>query len=397
MSTETGVVCVVTIHGVGFQQAPGPPDGPGLPARPGYADLLHQNLAIELGDRLSDDPDKQPYQEAPTAPIYVASDWRVGPGREEQSREAGLARLGRWRGTPYRDGIDTSEAPLVEDGAEVAHVALVYTGLEESKHDLAALIQTAALGLFAIGRYATAAAIAGTIHRGVATLWRRSRSGGAGGVSLRVRSDAKRTVAGPVRPMPKGSWDSILLQIEDDVGAYVVRNERRELVRGFVLEALLRLLWRDDVRAVVVNAHSQGTVVAYDVVRQLADARLDKVHALVTAGSPLRKYATVLSWGREIGRIRGVGTWLNVHDPRDPVADPLTRPPSGRRAADDPSPPGCLFWWRDPVTGAGEASAVQDVQVDNLQNSPPGALRSHNYWDNQAEFVPRLAALVADA
>lgn len=396
MSTETRVVCIVTIHGVGFQQAPGPPDGPGLPARPGYADLLHQNLAAELEGRLSDDPDKQWYQEVPTAPIYVASSWRK-PDLDRQSREAGLARLGQWRGTPYRDGIDTTSAPLVKEGADVAHVALVYTGLEESKHDVAALVQTAALGLFAIRRYATAAAIAGTVYRDVAALWTRSGKGADGGVSLRVRSDANQAVAAPLRPTPRESQNSILLQVEDDVGAYVVRNERRELVRGFVEEALLRLVWRDDVRAVIVNAHSQGTVVAYDVLRELRDARLDKVRALITAGSPLRKYATTLSWGREVGRIHDIGTWLNVHDPRDPVADPLTRPPRGRRAADDPSPPGSLFWWLDPLTGAGKASTVQDVPVDNGMNSPPGALQAHNYWDNRTEFVPRLAAVVAGA
>jgi hypothetical protein len=32
--------------------------------------------------------------------------------------------------------------------------------------------------------------------------------------------------------------------------------------------------------------------------------------------------------------------------------------------------------------------------VDNVTNSPEGPLRTHNYWDNEAEFVAGLANVV---
>jgi hypothetical protein len=46
-----GSVCVVTVHGIGFQQPP--KDG-----QPGYADALHEHLRKPLGDRLGDDPER---------------------------------------------------------------------------------------------------------------------------------------------------------------------------------------------------------------------------------------------------------------------------------------------------------------------------------------------------
>lgn len=397
MSSD-GIVCLVTIHGIGFQQPPGEAES-GQPDRPGYADLLHQYLAAALTDqasgrRLSDDPDRQRYQHGPTVPIYVESNWPPVPGRSKQVRETGLERLGTW--SPNRDRIITSpKARLVSDGAEIAHVALVYTGLEESKPDLLALVQAASLGLRSIGRYDSMVAIVRTVVRDVSAMFRKGSGGAAGAVSLQVRSDPTGPVAPAIANIPRNSQESILLQIEDDVGAYVSRNQRRELVRGFVEEALLRLLLRDDVRTVVVNAHSQGTVVAYDVLRQLPGAALDKVGAFITAGSPLRKYATALSWGSEVGRIQEIETWLNFYDERDVVADKLQRPARGRRQADDPAPPGALFWWRNPVTGVGEIARVEDEEVHNLRNSPPGSLQAHDYWDNQVEFVPKLAKVLS--
>jgi hypothetical protein len=50
-SPADGTICLVTIHGIGFQRAP---DDHGSD---GYADLLHEHLNGALGaDLLSDDP-----------------------------------------------------------------------------------------------------------------------------------------------------------------------------------------------------------------------------------------------------------------------------------------------------------------------------------------------------
>jgi hypothetical protein len=54
-----------------------------------------------------------------------------------------------------------------------------------------------------------------------------------------------------------------------DVAAYVARNDLRERVRGFVELALLKLLDRPDIGALVINAHSQGTIICWDVLCRL--------------------------------------------------------------------------------------------------------------------------------
>jgi hypothetical protein len=125
---------------------------------------------------------------------------------------------------------------------------------------------------------------------------------------------------------PGGSLLGTVMTLEDDVVAYVCRNDLRESVKAFIREAVRRLVARPDVRAVVLNAHSQGTVASYDALQQSSPQVTPQVHALVTAGSPLRKYADLFSWGGDVGATASVGRWLNFWDPKDPVADPLDQP-----------------------------------------------------------------------
>jgi hypothetical protein len=114
-----------------------------------------------------------------------------------------------------------------------------------------------------------------------------------------------------------------LLQIEDDVCAYVCRNDLRERIRSFVRAALLRIVAREDVARVVVNSHSNGTVIGFDTLRNFPAPGLAKVETFLTAGSPLRKYAELFTWGFEVGNLRLINNWANYFDPHDPVADPL--------------------------------------------------------------------------
>ncbi|HZU16687.1 MAG TPA: hypothetical protein VFD01_08855 [Candidatus Dormibacteraeota bacterium] len=366
-----GLCCLLTVHGVGFQQAP----GPGVP---GYADALHLALAERLGPWLSDDPRRAPHQIGPTVPVYVTSQWPP----EDGSPEAGLARLGRLRA---RGRIETEGAELARPGARIAHVALVYAGLAGRGPDLPSLLETAELALPSIGRYATLRGISRLIFQDAAALLHPGEPSATS--SLRVRRDSP-------RPTGEGSA-SILRQIEDDVGAYVIRNDVRERVRGFVREALLRLLLRPDVSRVVVNAHSQGTVVAFDVLRTIEPDRTVKLGALVTAGSPLRKFVVLLGWGSEVGSIRLLPRWLNFWDPDDPIADPLSPPRSWRRGEPLPQTSG-LFQALDPDTGRLAPMAVQDLAVDNRGHVAATALRVHDYWDNREQFVAPLADLLME-
>lgn len=91
--------CVVTVHGIGFQQPP-------TNGSPGYADALHELLRKALRDRLGDDPERP----APSGPVYVSSEWDGSPAQ-------GLDRLDKGR-------------PLVNEEGRIAHVALVYSPSE---------------------------------------------------------------------------------------------------------------------------------------------------------------------------------------------------------------------------------------------------------------------------
>src|SRR5438477_9903730 len=56
----TQKLCILTVHGIGFQQPP-------TASAAGYADLLHENLREALGDRLGSDPQRKP---APYGPVF---------------------------------------------------------------------------------------------------------------------------------------------------------------------------------------------------------------------------------------------------------------------------------------------------------------------------------------
>jgi hypothetical protein len=185
---------------------------------------------------------------------------------------------------------------------------------------------------------------------------------------------------------------AILRQLENDVAAYICHNEMREQVRSFVLDALLRLAYREDVAGIIINAHSNGTVVALDVLRSLPPFAAKKIRAFITAGSPLRKYATLFTWGEHMATVPMIETWKNFWDERDPVADPLkpsidwlrgTKPTKKQLTG--------LFRSVDPETGNVTNLIIEDIPVDNLKYSKGGGMQAHNYWDNQHDFIKPLA------
>lgn len=391
-------VCVVTIHGVGFQQPPH--DG-----ITGYADGLHGHLARALdaaGVRLGDDPVRG------HGPVYVRS---AKPGTRDT--EWGLSRLGRWNA----DGsaVDIADAPLTAGDDPVAHVAVVYSSLEGIGPRLLSGGATLAEAGLRLGRYAS---FPGAIRLAVSDAWALLRPpataavppqaprGEAPPASLRPRDDIAHGRPRPPKPQPSGrpgqqesqrgaGLPGIVRTLEEDVVAYVARDDLREPVRAFMAEVLRRVAARPDVASVVVNAHSQGTVVAFDVLRNCPPA--SRVRALVTAGSPLRKYVDLFSWGSDAGEI-GTMKWLNFWDARDPVADPLD-PPADWRAGDapgrDPGRVGLL--WTTGEAGTQEPVDIRDLRVDNLRHSSAAGLRAHDYWGNAVEVIPALGQVVESA
>jgi hypothetical protein len=190
----------------------------------------------------------------------------------------------------------------------------------------------------------------------------------------------------------------VLRTVEDDVAAYVARNEHRERVRMFLRDATSRLLGRADVAGIIVNGHSNGTVMAFDLISALSPPSARGVRWLITSGCPLRKYSDTLDWGRDAGNLRLMsGGWSNFWDPLDPVADPLGPPANWKRGEPIPEAGGPgMFVIHDPDTGVESPAPVTDVQVDNVRDSKGGGLRAHNYWDNPV-FCFAAADLMRDA
>lgn len=401
----TGSVCLVTVHGIGFQQPP--EDG-----RPGYADGLHENLRDVLGDELGDDPNRR-------GPVYVTS--QVGGSTSE-----GLARLG---------------LPLAAPG-KIAHVALVYSPSEPLEDRSGSVVDTLARAALAHSHYIgvigalrllfgdaeaalhehsaaadPSAATRSTLtrrtdlpishHQGV--IGRLLHRGAGAGEGAPATPDAQQADADTSGGAP-GALGT-LRALEDDVATYVVRNDLRERVRGFVESALYGVLGREDTSALVVNAHSQGTVLCWDVLSRMPfsgwqddhDRRGRLLRAFVTAGSPIRKYVDMFAWGAEVGQMAALTSggvagfeWRNFWDPFDPVADPLDPPASWRPSNTEPErPPGDLglLVARDP-DGATRHVQVHDERVDNINKSSGGGLQAHDYWNNESQFVTALGGLL---
>jgi hypothetical protein len=380
---------VLTIHGIGFQVSP-------VEAPRGYADPLHEHLSKPemLGDRLSRDPGRL---DGPPGAVYVQSFW---PPRDPNgTAEDGLKRLD--------EKLRTADQPF-------AHVALVYSHLEETTPKLGSLgellIQAmvqhqkyARFGRLIRWAWADGAALVKTTFGAAKAADGVLPSATAGtSPSLQARRSIKqpaRTRTVPVlSPQPRsnpGPFRSTLATIkapidtltalENDFAAYVFRNDLRERVRGFVEDAIVRLAQREDVGAIVINAHSQGTAVAFDVLTELSDDAAKKVKHVITSGSHLRKLVRLFNWGDQIGDMSSTVDWTNFYDRLDPVADGLG-PGSwlpGQHLA-HVALPSTLFAGRP----------VRDLEVNNVENCPGKGLRAHNYWDNEKQWTPEATRIL---
>ncbi|HEX6538728.1 MAG TPA: hypothetical protein VF155_06085 [Candidatus Dormibacteraeota bacterium] len=388
------MIVVVTIHGIGFQNHPS-----GLQASDGYADNLHAGLCATpqlTGGVLGDDPNR--LAAGGHGPVYVASAYPYN----SNSTEAGLKRLGTWAG---RD-VDPTGMPLAPDGARFAHVALVYSQLEETHGDAVAALDVGLMGAPALTHYATIGGIARMAFEDLRAI---NLHPGASTPSQQVRAQAHQhrgffsRLLHRAQPadgqQPAGGPLGALRTIEDDVAAYVVRNELRERVRAFIRDAVSRILARPGIDGVIVNGHSNGTVMGFDLISALSPPSAAHVRLLITSGCPLRKYVDFMDWGIDAHSFFFMPQqhWTNFYDKVDPVADPLQPPVTWKRgqALPDGGGPG-LFVVYDPNSGAESHVAVRDVVVDNIAAGVGGGLPAHNYWDN-ADFCRQAAALIASA
>jgi hypothetical protein len=385
-TTETKVTCLVTIHGIGQQQSP---DG----RQDGYADTLHRLLLDDpsLGrillprDPLA--PDAQGDNPA-LRPIYVVGSWPPVP-----NQPYGLKRLGTWADNDRRSvAVDPRVAalhfPEQYSDRPVVHLAICYAADEAQGVHPGADAETVARAAASVMRYIRLNKLLEAPFQGLVTAARTTLD--------RVGQHAAAS--------PAGGLLAVLGYLDDDVALYMTNNDLRERVRSFVHDVLLRLACRADVGAIIVNAHSNGTVIAADVLRQLPPVASSQIVWFVTAGSALRKYVYLFDWGTDFfaantdtDYIPQVQRWTNFWDPDDIVADPLAPPRSWRRG-DPPKPTGPkrLFRAVAPSTAATGFIEVDDREVNNSPNVPQGGYPPHNYWENASAkgFIPGLVEIV---
>jgi hypothetical protein len=383
---EPGLVCLLTVHGIGFQQPPHEE-----PDSPGYADALHRHLRRALGTRLGDDPRRDRNEPGEKGAVYVSSEWPPRSGDVEM----GLDRIAR---RDAQGHLDWTDRPLAEPGSAVGHVAVVYAGLESTRPRLLVGLRALLAALVHHGRYASLLTVWKMIQADRRAIRPQAVDPGPGN---RVRADVRhrRMLPHPRknRVAPPGSTSGdTLVQLEDDVASYVFDHGLHDRILDFVGEVLQRLLARDDVAAVVVNGHSHGTVVCFDALQPLSTQQLRRVGAFITAGSPLRKYVDLFGHTRDLAGV-GEVPWLNFWDRLDPVADPLAPPIEWRPLTDPTVPPGQggLFRLR---RGGGflDQAHVADRVVDNVTHSGVDGLVAHDYWDNQEQFIPALAKVLTE-
>ncbi len=404
-SRDSKRICVVTLHGIGFEQAP-QTDKDGVVLKAGYADSLHMHLSKCLGSMLSDDPNRRRAKDEPgvNGAIYVQSCWAENGGTP--SHEVGMKRLGVWSDDMtciIRD--DVSHLISDEDyasGKRVSHVALVYSNLEKPVNETGATLITLERSFFAVDRYGTPLNVLKMVKDDILAVFRErsqepAQSQSTGSLQPRNDMDSKhKAKAVSADTAPASGLLDTLEYLKDDVACYVCNNDERERVRSVVREALMRLAYRDDVDEIVLNTHSNGTVIAFDVLRHLPQEAAKKIKVLVTAGSPLRKYVDLFNWGTEVQCLYPFQPWYNFWDPFDPVADRLDQPASWHLGDDVVSSDKKLFSRIELNYEQASYLKVYDIQVSNIENSDGGGLQAHNYWDNVPQFVQALARIVCD-
>jgi hypothetical protein len=141
----------------------------------------------------------------------------------------------------------------------------------------------------------------------------------------------------------------------NDVASYVANNGVRLAIMDRLSSALFAARTDHPQAHIILGAHSQGTIIAYDVLRLLG-AQLPDLSVWVTMGCPLGWYLNFASWGANELEIQSGMRWLNLYDPQDIVGKALA---------------GIVTW---------PAPVPEDVNVDNVGHG----LDAHDHWNNPA-------------
>ena len=114
--------------------------------------------------------------------------------------------------------------------------------------------------------------------------------------------------------------DLVLRKKLDDLGLYWKSKPNRDTLRRHVKEAVER----HQSKRITLVAHSMGSIIAYDALRELGQGDTDlRVDNFITIGSPLGLPTVAANINTEWTLLRTpsiVKRWINLADPRDPVA-----------------------------------------------------------------------------
>jgi hypothetical protein len=152
----------------------------------------------------------------------------------------------------------------------------------------------------------------------------------------------------------------------NDVANYVSNNAVRLAVQRRLGDRLFEVRAAHPGATIIVGSHSQGTIIAYDVLRLLGPQLGQLVW--VTMGSPLGWYLNFGRWGGDRLGIPEAMRWLNLYDRNDIV---------GRAV-------GGLVHWAAP--------RPEDIDVDNTGQG----LGAHDHWHNRT-VVEQYFTLIAEA
>ncbi len=161
----------------------------------------------------------------------------------------------------------------------------------------------------------------------------------------------------------------------NDVANYVSNNGVRLAIQSRLGDKLFEAQARYPGSRIILGSHSQGTIIALDVLRLLG-AQLPQIAAWVTMGSPFGWYETIRWVVPEVDLPHGV-KWLNLYDPNDRVGKELA-PLVGRLVSTNQ--------WTAPLP--------DDVNVNNTG----AGLDAHDHWHNPAvleQYVSLISGLLA--
>jgi hypothetical protein len=192
-----------------------------------------------------------------------------------------------------------------------------------------------------------------------------------------------------IRPLLVDAVGDFTTYLEDDIQALNIREQ--------VASTIDWLVDQEHCDQVVVLAHSQGTVVAFDALASGSPVHLDKVRKLITFGAALNKAFELAHQRRLAGTLPAHIYWLDTWAYYDPV-------PGGQLVREGPTPlvapPATLatrmHWDESTVHWGAPPGPPTGPQPRELTNGMNVLTDHGGYWRNAEQFIARVAQEVDD-